>query len=103
MNLTPGVKLEKKNTIILNKKQSINILNVNLLDPYTSVGYGIDDLQAIYELPHNENYFTSDVYAKTVKPDKVWSIKFNTVLSPATVTDENIYIQDENGVRQPEI
>jgi exopolysaccharide biosynthesis protein len=61
----------------------------------------LDDFQAIYELPHNEEYFTADVHAKTVKADKVWTIKFNTALSPATVTNENIYIQDENGVRQP--
>ncbi|CAM3558012.1 phosphodiester glycosidase family protein [Aeromicrobium ponti] len=60
----------------------------------------LDDLQAVYELPHHEKYFTADVHAKTVKPDKVWNIKFNTALNPASFTNENIYIQDENGVRQ---
>ncbi|MEW9108958.1 MAG: phosphodiester glycosidase family protein [Cytobacillus gottheilii] len=40
-NVTPGVKLEKRNTTISSKKQAVNILNVNLLDPYTTINYGI--------------------------------------------------------------
>lgn len=39
--LTPGVKLTKQSITISNKKQAINILNLNLNDPYTTVNVGM--------------------------------------------------------------
>lgn len=61
----------------------------------------LDRLEAIYETPHNIEYFKAGSAIQTVKPGKRWTIKFNAALSPATITKETIYIQDKNGMRQP--
>lgn len=41
--LTPGIKLTKQSTTISKQKQSVNILDVNLSDPYTTVNFGVSD------------------------------------------------------------
>ncbi|WP_158553448.1 phosphodiester glycosidase family protein [Peribacillus saganii] len=41
INLTPGVQLNKTKPIVANKTQSVNILNVNLNDPYTTIDLGV--------------------------------------------------------------
>ncbi|UII55635.1 phosphodiester glycosidase family protein [Cytobacillus spongiae] len=59
----------------------------------------LDQLQAIYELPHKEAYFKTNSSTKTVESDKKWTVSFNTALSPTTVNDKAIYVQDVDGNR----
>lgn len=40
LQVSPGVSLVSENTVVSSKKMSLNIMNINLLDPYTTIQLG---------------------------------------------------------------